>query len=189
MELLGDFRTTVRRALDEIDPKWRTYPGLVVCGTHSPGNIIPQLEAIKKARVEKEPFLGICFGMQLALIEFCRNVFGCKDANTEEINPNVPRRVIVKMPDLRVGMYPVTNEDGEVSMESHWHNYSFNKGYHREFSDYFDISYTNDIAEIVKLRGDQFFMGVQFHPEYQSSKSKPHPILVQFINICKQYGK
>lgn len=185
MELIknvSDFYTSVEKALHEIDENWLNYKGLIVVGSHFPSSVEEKLQKIKEAREQNIPFLGICFGMQLMAIEFARNVLNMEKANSEEIDANAD--LIYKLPELRVGIKPVTWSGGQT-YESHWHNYAFNQKYHEVFSNYFDISYTENVAEIIKLRSHPFFTGVQFHPEYQSSKDKPHLLLSQFLEICR----
>lgn len=180
----NDFHTSVEKALDEIDQKWREYPGLIVCGSHMPTDVDKKIAAIKKARENGTPFLGICFGMQLAAIEHSRNVGGVKVASTEEISGDT-NDVINKLPKLRVGMYSVDSW-WATQGESHWHHYALNTQYKEHFNHFFDISWSDGIAEIMRLKDHRFFVGVQFHPEYQSSKDKPHPLLVQFLNVCRK---
>ena len=152
MKLFGDFQTSVRKALTEIDPKWESYDGLVVCGSHTPHDTEMIIEEIRKARNEKRPALLICLGHQLGAIQWARDN-GIPDATSEEFG--IGTFVVKKRPKLKVGL-----RDGE----SWW-------------SDYFvDIKW--DIPD--------YFVSVPFHPEYQSSKGKPHPLLVHFLNICKK---
>lgn len=161
MNILNDFTTTVVKALAEIDPKWYKYSGLVVCGTHTPTNVEYMLGHIRYAREHNEPFLGICFGHQLAWIEYCRNVLGIKNATSEEfykgqhLDSMDLNFVVVKRPELKVGLH-----EGETW----WSNYQ--------------------CAEDNWPKADNFIT-VPFHPEYQSSKDKPHPLLVKFLDICK----
>lgn len=112
---------------------------------------------IKKVRETSLPFLGICAGHQLAAIEYARNVLGIKYATSEEYGPSGPS-VVHKLPKLKVGVY-----DGE----SYWNNYEVN-------------------SAILKLwvKADNFIT-CQFHPEYQSSKGKHHPLLVTFLKHAK----
>lgn len=179
-----DFHTSVERALDEIDPGWRAYEGLLVSGSHSPEEVEGKIGAIRFARENRMPFLGICFGMQLMLIEFARNVLGLKKANSEEVDLKTPHPIFIKMPALRVGIKPVEWE-GKVTDESHWHNYKFNPKYYLNFIKHWDISMTQGILEVAKLKDYTFFMGVQFHPEYNSSLNRPHSLLIQFLKRCK----
>jgi len=153
MQLRNDFTTSVERALSEIDPLWREYPGLVVCGTHSPHDVEEMIGEIAKARVDGTPFLGICFGHQLAAIEYARNVLGIPEATSEEFGEG--HIVVKKLPQLNVGL-----KDGE----SFWNNYEV----------------------VIKTKHPPHFFTCQFHPEYQSSKDKPHPLLVQFLDYAKK---
>ncbi len=157
--ILNDFNTTVKKALSEIDEDFMDYKGLIVCGTHSPHDVDLMLHAIKEARETGIPFLGICFGHQLAAIEYARNVMGIKDATSEELGKGT--WVVVKRPYLNVGL-----KDGES-----WWNH-------------FEV-----IPEIEeKWMKPSNFITCQYHPEYQSSKEKPHPLLVKFIELCKKHG-
>lgn len=106
MEVLNDFDTSVSRALTEIYPKWRNLPGLIVCGTHAPHDIEYMLDAIAEARESGIPFLGICFGHQLAAIQYARDVLGIEDATSEEFGQGT--FVVKKRPEKKVGLF-----DGE----------------------------------------------------------------------------
>jgi CTP synthase (UTP-ammonia lyase) len=152
MQVLNDFNTTVQKALSEIDPKWRDYKGLVICGTHTPLNTEYMIDQIHEARINGTPFLGICFGHQLAAIEYARYELGIKDATSEEFSTE-GTFVVVKRPELKVGLH-----DGE----SWWSNYEVN---------------------FVPVFPANFFT-VPYHPEYQSSKENPHPLLVSFLKYA-----
>ncbi len=163
MELMFDFSTSVRKALDEIDPKWQTYDGLIVCGTHSPTkhDIDRALICLEHTRKNDIPTLGICFGYQLMAIEYAQNVLKQPDATSEEFGISGEYVVKKREEGLKVGLH-----DGE----SWWHNYEV----------------VPEIAEMMEksVFTDNYF-GVQYHPEYQSSKEKPHPLLTKFIDICR----
>jgi len=178
MEIRGDFDVSVRKAFSEIDSDWENYDGLVVAGTHDPKDIENTLALIRLARETNRPFLGICWGLQLMVIEYAQNVLGIKNATSEELGEGVA--VIVKMPQLRVGIFPVNGRQ-----ESHWHNYKVNNEYIKQFRGY-QCSFTGDILEELYFRN---MVGVQYHAEYQSSRDKPHPLLVSFIDQCRQYTK
>lgn len=158
MRLLNDFSTTVEKSLDEIDPKWREYPGLIVCGTHCPHDEESMIEEIKQVRQAGTPFLGICFGHQLAAIEYARNVLGIKHATSEEFNTKDGFPIVVKLKNLKVGMH-----EGE----SYWNNYEVLKS----------------IIEVWHKAEN--FITCQFHPEYQSSTKYPHKLLVKYLEQCK----
>ena len=186
MELLNDFQTSVRKAFDEIDPGWESYPGLVVCGTHSPKlqEIERAIEKIREAREKKLPFLGICFGLQLAVIEYARSVLGILGATSEEWEFGSPNSVIVKMPNLRVGIKNIRG-----NYESFWHNYKVIPSLREALSRDFTIGgETKEYIDIIMGSYESRFVAVQFHPEYQSSKDKPHPLLNLFLLTCKTYG-
>lgn len=154
MLVLGDFNTSVTRALSEIDPKWQSYEGLVICGTHSPekNDIEMQINEIRDARERGTPFLGICHGHQLCAVEYARNVRGIQDACSEEWGKGT--FVVKKLPELKVGLH---------GGESYWHNYE----------------------ATIKWKNPENFFTCQYHPEYQSSKDKPHPLLVKFLSYAK----
>ena len=154
MEILNDFSTSVRKALEEIDPEYEKYDGLVICGTHAPHDTEMMIEKIKEAREKKRPALLICFGHQLCAIEFARNILGIKDATSEEFGEGT--FVVKKRPVMKVGLH-----EGE----SWWSNYEVN----------------------IEFTIPPHFIAVPFHPEYQSSKEKPHPLLVSFLEYAKKY--
>ena len=161
MEILNDFNTSVEKALTEIDPDWKSYDGLIICGTHSPENWEEQILKIKEARETSRPYLGICFGHQLGAIEWARNRMKIKNATSEEFG--VPGTFVVKkrIDGLKVGLH---------NGESYWHNYEVAEGVENEFETY----------------KPNTMITVQYHPEYQSSKEKPHRVLIDFLNLCKQ---
>lgn len=159
MKVFNDFNTSVEKAFSEIDHKWRDYLGLVVCGTHTPHNPEMAIDEIKEAREKGLPFLGICFGHQLAAVEYARHVLDIKNATSEEWGVGSP--VVVKREQLKVGLH-----DGET----YWSNYEIDK------------------SVLDRWNKADNFITVPFHPEYQSSKDSPHPLLVEFINHCKNYA-
>lgn len=157
MVILNTFHTTVEKALGEIDPRWREYDGLIICGTHTPTNIDQMLIFIREAREAGYPFLGICAGYQLAYIEYARNVLGIKDATSEEWDTE-GTFVVKKRKELKVGLH-----EGETW----WSNFEV------------DDKFLGPMP--------QNFFVVPFHPEYQSSKENPHPLLVDFIAYSKNH--
>ena len=163
MEILNDFSTSVKKALTEIDSKWESYLGLVVCGTHSPHDVEEMITKIKDARENYIPFLGICFGHQLAAIEYARNVLGHLNATSEEFWPSnvvpVNDLLVVRRRDgLKVGLH---------NGESYWNNYEVLAGF----------------EDLWQKNGN--FITCQYHPEYQSSKDRPHKLLVEFLSHAK----
>ena len=190
-----DFTTSLEKSLSEIDPRWRDFKGLIVAGTHTPTDVEEKIEKITQARRDRVPFLGICFGFQLMAISYARSALGKIQANSTEINPDTNFPVVVKMNDLRVGMKSTPDLWGNITLESHWHNYKINNEYDEHFvKDWkfvksYDPALGEYITEIMVYKPaiDYSFvhMGVQFHPEYQSSKEKPHWVLEEFLKIAK----
>lgn len=111
MLILNDFSTSVKKALEEIDPNYMKYRGLVVCGTHSPHDTEDMIQRVQDAMVDGTPYLGICFGHQLAAIAWAR-LNGIPDATSEEFGQG--NFVVKKLPELKVGLH---------NGESYWHNY------------------------------------------------------------------
>ena len=154
--------TTLVKALDEIDDQWRTYDGLIIPGSW-PGQDDEKFiqDAIPKIRAAKEcgiPFLGLFLGLQ---------ALGVAEGGT-----------LAEMPEDRQGIYPVKGWWGET-FESHWHHFMV-KG---EFPEY-DVYETDGVIETMRLKGHPFFVGLQWHAEYQSSKESPHPVLKEFLHVC-----
>lgn len=179
----NDFYTSVEKSFEEISPKWKDLKGLVVVGSHLPSDIEKKLEALKRARENGIPTLGICFGLQLMVIEYARNVLGIKDATSEEIGEGT--LVVNSLPKLHVGIDRVAGWWGTTD-ESHWHNFAFNVSFVEQFEKDWELSIGDGILEIMRLKKHPFFVGVQFHPEYQSSKERPHPVLADFLKACKK---
>lgn len=151
---------------------------MIICGSHSPKDTDELIYKIQLARENKMPFLGICLGFELQLIEFARNVLNLENANSTEIDPSTPHPIFIKLPILRVGIKKVNG-----NMESHWHNYAFNNLYIEKFKNYLQFVFTDDIMEIARY--ENFMIGTQFHPEYNSMKNNAHPLLKEFINLCR----
>lgn len=161
--------------------------------------------AIRYARENQVPYLGICLGMQLATIEFAENVLGMKKANSTEFDPQTPFPVIDILRDqyqgidmggtLRLGAYDCDVQADTLAMkcyaspriqERHRHRYEFNKAYQKDFEDHgMVVSGINPelhVAEIVELKNHPFFVGCQFHPEFTSRTMKPNPLFKGFVH-------
>jgi len=171
-----------------------------------------KIKAIQYARENKIPYLGLCFGMQMAVIEFGRNVLGLKRANSTEVNPKTPHPVIHIMPDqkkylekkqyggtIRLGGWPcrllaktklaeVYDKTGLIS-ERHRHRYEFNNQYKQRYEKagmrIAGVSPDGKLVEAIEIPDHPFFIGTQFHPEYQSSPLHPHPLFVELIKAVK----
>jgi len=188
------------------------------------GIIIPQgwgsrgsdgkIAAIRYCRENKIPYFGLCYGMQMAVIEFARNVAGLKKATSAEIDPKTPDPVIHIMPGqekliaengyggtIRLGGWPCQIKPGtrfaaayakytknKVVSERHRHRYEFNNDYKTRFEDLgltvAGTSPDGQIVEAIEISDHPFFVGVQFHPEYISRPLAPHPLFVAFVKAC-----
>jgi len=171
----NSFSTSVLTALEAIDEEYESYPGLIITGSHAPNMIGDKLEKIRKAREEKIPFLGICLGMQLMMIEYARNVLKLKGANSYEMDRETNHPIFVKMLKMRVGL-----KEGE----SYWHQYKFNEDYKEKFL-WMNLAFKDGILDMARIMKHPYFVGVQYHPEYQSTKDNPHPIFKTFVDICR----
>lgn len=186
--------------------------GILVAPGFGNRGVEGKIAAIRYARENKVPFLGICLGMQCAVIEFARNVLGYKDANSAEMNPDTDYRVIDIMAEqkhimnmghtMRLGAYPCQLEKGskliemygsEMISERHRHRYEFNNKYLDEFQSHgLKVAGRNpdaNLVEAVELEGHPWFVGVQFHPEYKSTVAKPHPLFTGFVKAMLEYEK
>ena len=170
-----------------------------------------KVRAIKYAREKGIPYLGLCFGMQMATIEFARDVLGMKDANTEEAGDGTKHPVIHVMDyqkelikskrfggTIRLGAWPLKIKKGTllekiyrknlVLNERHRHRYEFNNKYRERFEKAgFVISGTSpdgNLVEAIELKGHKFFVGTQYHPEYISRALSPHPLFVKFLEAA-----
>lgn len=200
----------------EADPKkvneLKKYDGVIVPGGFGESGIEGVIMAIKFARENKIPYLGLCYGMQLAVIEYARNVVGWHDAHTAEINPDSSHVMIDIMPDqkknlaegkygatMRLGAYEAVLKEGTIAHEAynnkniserHRHRYEVNQIYIEEiekagliFSGTSPDGKLMEIAELPKTV-HPFFLGTQFHPEFKARPLHPHPLFTAFIEAC-----
>jgi CTP synthase len=171
-----------------------------------------KIEAIKYVREHKIPFLGICLGMQMAVIEFSRNVLGLKDANSVEMNPDTTHPVINLMEEqknvinkggtMRLGAWSCAIEknsiassvyNSETILERHRHRFEFNNAYKEqiEAAGMKATGFNPDtkLVEIVEVENHSWFVGVQYHPEYKSTVASPHPLFVAFVKAALDYNQ
>ncbi|WP_346698154.1 gamma-glutamyl-gamma-aminobutyrate hydrolase family protein, partial [Catenibacillus scindens] len=169
-----------------------------------------KIMAIQYARENKIPFLGICLGMQLAIVEFARNILGYHDANSIELDPDTMHPVIALMPEqdgvediggtLRLGAYPCVLTDGTKSMElygqkeiseRHRHRYEVNNDYRDKLKNngmtLAGLSPDGRIIEMIELNDHPFFIGTQGHPELKSRPNNAHPLFRGFIAAAVKY--
>ena len=186
------------------------YAGVIVPGGFGTRGIEGIISAIKFVRENNIPYLGLCYGMQLASTEFVRNVLGKKEAHTVEVNPKTIEPVIhINKTQLknvaenryggtmRLGAFDCSLRKGskahkaygvDTISERHRHRYEFNNDY-REMVDKAGLQIVgmnpeNDLVEIVELKGHKFFIGTQFHPEFKSRPMNPHPLFREFVKAC-----
>lgn len=190
----------------------KEYDGIVIPGGFGSRGVEGKIKAIQFARENKIPFFGLCYGMQLAVIEYTRNVLGLKDANTTEVDRNTKNPVIDIMPEqkknledrnygatMRLGAYPANLAKGTIAQkaygsnkisERHRHRWEVNPEYIERiekaglvFSGKSPNKKLMEIAELPKA-SHPFFLATQFHPEFKSSPIKAHPLFDEFIKNC-----
>ncbi|MCF7820172.1 MAG: CTP synthase [Candidatus Pacebacteria bacterium] len=194
----------------------KSFNGIVVPQGWGSRGSEGKIETIRYCRENKVPYFGLCYGMQMAVIEFARNVCGLKEADSEEINSKTPDPVIHFMPEqakliaekgyggtIRLGGWPCKLKEGtrlekaynkftskKTVSERHRHRFEFNNKYRELFeSKGLIVSGTspdNKIVEAVEIKNHPFFIGVQFHPEYISRPLRPHPLFVELVKSCKK---
>jgi CTP synthase len=190
----------------------KKYDGIIVPGGFGESGIEGIISAISYARREKIPYFGLCYGMQLMVIEYARNVLGLKGANTREINPNASDIVIDMMEDqkekiekkkmggsMRLGAYPARLLKGSIAnkaygaidiSERHRHRYEVNNAYREPLEKaglvFSGLSPDGKLCEIAELplKDHPFFLGTQFHPEFKARPLDPHPLFTAFIKAC-----
>lgn len=209
-----DFETG-KRNLNEL----KKYDGVLVPGGFGASGVEGKIRVIEYVRKNKIPYYGLCYGMQLAVIEYARNVAGLTDAHTTEVHSKTPHPVIYIMPEqerhmqdnvyggtMRLGAYPAMLKKGSVAREAygktqiserHRHRYEVNPAYVGQLETsglvFSGVSPSRNLMEIVELPKDvhPFFVGVQFHPEFQARPLSPHPLFTAFIkaSVAHQNSK
>ena len=183
--------------------------GIIVPGGFGSRGIEGMILTAEYAREHHVPYFGICLGMQVAVIEFARNVAGLARANSHEFDENSPDQVIHYMPDqsddiekggtLRLGRYPCVLKAGTVIAacygaseisERHRHRYEFNNEYRdalqRAGLCLSGLSPDGRLVETVEIPGERFFIGVQYHPEFKSRPNRPHPLFIDFVRAAAE---
>lgn len=181
--------------------------GYVVPGGFGVRGIEGKVKAAKHARENEIPYLGLCLGLQVAVVEFARNVLGWKDANSVEFDEKTThpvihimeyqKTVVNKGGTMRLGAYPAQLKKGskahdaykqdEIS-ERHRHRFEFNNKYRRDFEKagmiLSGISPSNELVEIIELKDHPWFVAVQYHPEFKSRPNRPHPLFRDFVGAA-----
>jgi len=196
--------------------------GILVPGGFGTRGIKGKIRAIQFAREKKVPFLGICLGMQCAVIEVARHCAGLKGADSTEFNPHAPHPIIFLLEEwldrdktlqkrnsdtpkggtMRLGSYPCRLEEKSLAFdaygkkliyERHRHRYEFNNDYLKVLSKaglvFSGTSPDKELVEIMELKGHPWFLGCQFHPEFKSKPTDPHPLFREFIWATLKRGK
>ncbi len=189
---------------------FKNTKGILVPGGFGSRGIEGKIKAINYARVNKIPFLGLCLGMQLAVIEFARNVCNIEDANSTEFKPNTLNPVIDLMENqkaiinmggtLRLGNYECKlikntlaykDYKNDTILERHRHRYEFNNAYKEVLEEngliISGINEKANLVEIIELKSHPHFIACQFHPEFKSRPTKPHPLFLSFIEAANKY--
>lgn len=190
----------------------KKYDGIIVPGGFGKRGVEGNLKAIRFARENKIPYFGLCYGMQMLVIEYARNVLGLKDANTREVNPNSKNLVIDVMESqkenlknnlyggsMRLGGYKAILRDGTIAqnsygkkdiIERHRHRYEVNPSFIGDlearglvFSGRSPDGHLMEIAELPRSK-HPFFLGTQFHPEFLAHPLRPHPLFSAFVKAC-----
>ena len=195
---------------DNINSLLGQMNGILVAPGFGNRGIDGKIAAVRFARENNIPFLGICLGMQCAVIEFARNVLGFEDADSTEMRNTAhpvidlmeaQKNVTEKGGTMRLGAYPCRIAKGsklfeayqsESIQERHRHRYEFNNDYAEAFEKHglvpVGINPDSNLVEAVELAGHPWFIGVQYHPEYKSTVSRPHPLFKAFVAAAARYG-
>lgn len=196
---------------ENVKEKLEGLDGILVAPGFGHRGIEGKITAIRYVRENNIPFLGICLGMQCAVVEFGRHVLGLEGANSTEFDKTAPYPVIDMMEmqkkisglggTMRLGAYPCRLKKGskvleiyktENISERHRHRYEFNNAYLDQYQKAgmipVGINEKDNLVEIVELKGHPWFMGVQFHPEFKSTVANPHPVFTAFVKAAIDYN-
>jgi len=193
---------------ESVDGQLQDVAGVLIPGGFGQRGVEGKIKAARFAREHKVPFLGLCLGMQVATIEFARNVCGIENANSTEFDQDTEEPVISLLEEqrdrirskgasMRLGTWPTKIAQGTLAekiygnsevLERHRHRYEFNMKYRDKMVEKgFTISGTSPdgaLAELVELRDHPYFLACQYHPEFQSKPNKPHPLFKGFVEAC-----
>ena len=197
---------------DNVEVKLGHLDGVLVAPGFGERGIEGKIDAVKYVRENNVPFFGICLGMQMAVIEFARNVLGIADADSTEMNPDTKNPVI----DLMEEQKNITDKGGTMRLgawacdlkreskvweiykadsikERHRHRYEFNGDYKAQMEDAgmlaTGLNPDTGLVEIVEIPSHPWFVGVQYHPEYKSTVANPHPLFVAFVKAALNQNK
>ncbi|HYH15889.1 MAG TPA: CTP synthase [Flavisolibacter sp.] len=197
---------------ENVAEKLANLDGLLVAPGFGNRGIEGKIEAVKHARITGLPFFGICLGMQMAVIEYGRNVLGIKDAHSMEMDPHVENAVINMMEEqkaittkggtMRLGSYPCDIKKGTLAervygattiSERHRHRYEFNNLFLEQYEQAGMVASGKNpetgLVEIIELPDHPYFIGCQYHPELKSTVEAPHPLFVHFVKAAKAHNE
>ncbi len=211
-ELKVKIKWVVAEKLNEktVEAHLKNVDGILVAPGFGLRGVEGKIQAVQFARENKIPFLGICLGMQCAVIEFARNVLNMKEAHSTEMIPTTPYPVIDIMEEqksithmggtMRLGSYPCKIQknskvaaayEKDMIKERHRHRYEFNNAYLEQYENAgmkaTGINPDSNLVEIIEIEKHPWFVGVQFHPEYKSTVLNPHPLFVSFVQATYKY--
>ncbi|WP_041671553.1 CTP synthase [Acetobacterium woodii] len=192
---------------ENVDRMLKDLDGIIVPGGFGHRGVEGKIHAIQYARVNKIPFLGLCLGLQLAVIEFARNVAGLKGAHSVELDPETPYPVINLMEEqkkiidmggtMRLGLYPCELMDGSKALEAygekninerHRHRYEVNDDFITELEAkglvFSGMSPDRVLVEMIEIKDHPWFVATQAHPEFKSRPNKPHPLFNSFVKAA-----
>lgn len=195
-----------------IENKITDLDGILVAPGFGERGIEGKIEAVKYARENNIPFFGICLGMQMAVIDYARNVLHLKGANSTEMDANTPHPVIDLMDEqksivdkggtMRLGTWKCQLTPGsivadvygkEIIEERHRHRYEYNNKYKQQLEEAgmltTGVNPETGLVEIIEIKNHPWFVGVQYHPEYKSTVANPHPLFVAFVKAAYTYKK
>jgi CTP synthase len=197
--------------VENVEKKLSHLDGLLVAPGFGERGIEGKIDAVRYARENKLPFFGICLGMQMAVIEYARNVLGIKDANSIEMNPETDHPVISLMEDqknilnmggtMRLGSWQCELHGGKAReiyghkmiKERHRHRYEYNNDYRDQLEagglKSTGINPKSNLVEIIEIEDHPWFIGVQYHPEYKSTVAQAHPLFTSFVAAASSYKK
>ena len=208
--------STVLESKKKFDDMFKNIDGIIIPGGFGKRGIEGKINAIKYARENNIPLLGLCLGMQLSTVEFARNVCNLKGANSTEFSERTKNPVICTMEEqkailkkekfggtMRLGDYKCELKKDTISwkaygmqkyiFERHRHRYEFNNKYRKIFEEkgmvIAGVNPEKGLVEIIELKNHPFFVGTQFHPELRSRPLQPHPLFVEFVKAAIFSGK
>ena len=183
--------------------------GIVVPGGFGTRGVEGMIETARYARKHQVPYLGLCLGMQVMVVDWARNVLGLNEANSSELDPDTKHPVIHIMPEqqdvtdlggtMRLGGYPCRPQANtwtacayqeSESTERHRHRFEVNNAYRESFEEsgliVEGLSPDGKLVETTEVRDHPFMVGVQFHPEFRSRPNRPHPLFCHFVRVAKE---